>query len=59
MSFSLSQRKINLLDVLGHHFADTLIYKIKAGKKLQGVGDNWDILNRGGSSIFFFEGYNG
>ena len=28
------------MDVVGHHFADTLIDEIKAGKKLQGVGDN-------------------
>ena len=28
---------------MGHQLADTLIDKIKAGKKLQGVGDNWDL----------------
>lgn len=44
MGVSLShQSKTNLLDIVGHHFADTLIDEIKAGKKLQGVGDNWDL----------------
>jgi hypothetical protein len=44
MGFSLShQSKTNLLDIVGHHFADTLIDEIKAGKKLQGIGDNWDL----------------
>jgi hypothetical protein len=44
MSFSLShQGKNNLLDIVGHHFADTLIDEIKAGKKLQGISDNWDL----------------
>jgi hypothetical protein len=44
MGFSLShQSKINLLDIVGHQFADALIDEIKAGKKLQGIGDNWDL----------------
>ena len=41
MGFSLShQSKINLLDMIGDHFADGLIEEIKSGKKLQGTGDN-------------------
>ena len=47
MGYSLShQSKINLLDMIGDHFADGLIEDIKSGKKLQGTGDNWDMLIR-------------
>ena len=44
MGFSLShQSKINILDMIGNHFSDSIIEAVKDGKKLQGTGDNWDM----------------
>ncbi len=40
------QSKLNLLDMIGNHYADGLIEEVKSGKKLQGTGDNWDMLIR-------------
>lgn len=37
------QSKLNLLKLLGGHFADKVIEELKHGKKLHGTGDNWDI----------------
>ena len=42
----LHQSKINILDMIGNHFSDTLIDAVKDGKKLQGSGDNWDMKIR-------------
>jgi hypothetical protein len=44
MGFSLShQSKINILDMIGNHFSDSIVEAVKDGKKLQGTGDNWDM----------------
>lgn len=43
MGFSLGHsRKLVLLEKIGGHFADKVIDAIKKGKKLKGLGDNFD-----------------
>lgn len=44
MGFTLSHnRKLFLLDIIGGHFGDKAIEAVKQGKKLRGIGDNWDL----------------
>lgn len=37
-----SRFKFKLLEIIGDHFADKVIEQVKEGKRLQGIGDNWD-----------------
>lgn len=32
--------------ILGNHYSDRLVNEVKAGHKLQGTGDNWDMMIR-------------
>ncbi|CAB4038532.1 Hypothetical predicted protein [Paramuricea clavata] len=37
------ESKINILDMIGNHFSDSVVEAVKDEKKLQGTGDNWDM----------------
>ena len=39
----LHQSKINILDMIGNHFSDSVVEAVRSGKKLQGTDDNWDM----------------
>ena len=47
MGFSLSHTsKLNMLDIIGGHFADEVVGAVSCGKNIQGTGDNWDMKLR-------------
>ena len=44
MGFFLSHTsKLNILDIIGGHFADEVITAVNGGKNIQDTGDNWDL----------------
>ncbi|CAB3993287.1 Hypothetical predicted protein [Paramuricea clavata] len=44
MGFSMSHTsKMNMLDLIGGHFSDKVVEEVTCAKKIQGIGDNWDV----------------